>query len=72
MRPSTKSMTLDEFLSLSPEQRRGMTARESGPFFAQMAVENLNRNVLEQDRKDQASQSTIALQAGRSASKARM
>jgi hypothetical protein len=45
-------MTLEEFQKLSSAQRRAMTAKEAGPFYAQMFAQGLNDSVTEQDRQD--------------------
>ena len=53
MKPSSSNMTLEQFQSLSSEQRRAMPLKERGPFYAQEAANNINRAVREQDAKDQ-------------------
>lgn len=53
MKHSSSSMTLEQFQSLSSEQRRAMPIRERGPFYAQMFVDNLNRNVMAEAAKDE-------------------
>lgn len=51
---AVSEMTLEQFQNLSSEQRKAMPARESGKFYAQMALLNLNHNALAQEPLPQA------------------
>lgn len=51
---SASEMTLEQFQNLSSEQRKAMPVRESGRFYAQMALLNLNHNAMAQEPLPQA------------------
>lgn len=56
MDPQPGSVTLDEFLAMSSEQRKALPDSIYEPLWTQAVVENLNRNVLAQDQRDRQAQ----------------
>jgi hypothetical protein len=57
---AVSEMTLEQFQNLSSEQRQTMPVRESGKFYAQMALLNLNHNSMAQDSNSQTRPQTEA------------